>query len=211
MTLSAAIIDALMQSGATREQIAAAIKADIAERAGVEEARREARRKGNRERQQKKRAGHAQSRTVTHVTRDAPPNESILTPPDITPKPDGLAPKSKKDRGSRLPADWSLPDDWGHWAKSRRGWSDAEVSEEALLFANYWQAKSGAGALHTDWFKTWQNWVIRSHRADGRPLVVKIDEPMTVEQLRSAIRYHRDNDNEAKAQELEAELKERAA
>lgn len=35
--------------------------------------------------------------------------------------------------------------------------------------------------------------------------------PMTDEQLRSAIRYHRDNDNETKAQELEAELKRRAA
>jgi hypothetical protein len=37
------------------------------------------------------------------------------------------------------------------------------------------------------------------------------NEPMTAEQLRSAIRYHRDNDNEAKAQELEAELRGRAA
>jgi hypothetical protein len=213
VTLSAAIIDALLQSGATREQIAAAIKADIAERAGVEEARLEARRKANRERQQKKRAGHALSRSVTHVTRDAPPNESILTPPVITPKPDGLAPtqKSKSVRGSRLPDDWQLPAEWAAWARERRGWSEAEIAEESEIFANYWQAKSGAGACHVNWAKTWKNWVIRSHRADGFKVAPKAAGPLTIEQLHSSIRFRRDIGDDAKAEEYERELAQRLA
>lgn len=101
------------------------------------------------------------------VTRD-PPNDNILTP-EVTPTSNDVGPKPvTKSRGSRLAADWSLPDEWRQWGKERRNWSDKDVSEEAEIFANYWQAKSGTGACHTDWFKTWRNWVIRSHRPDGK-------------------------------------------
>lgn len=83
MSLSAAIIDALITSGATREQLAAAVKADIAEREAAELARLEAQKEGNRDRQRRKRErdSHAMSRDVTEVTRDARD-----TPPKVSPK-----------------------------------------------------------------------------------------------------------------------------
>ncbi len=88
MSLSAAIIDALLATGATREQIAAAMKADIAEREAQEAARTEAQREGNRARQQRKRLrDNGVSRDVTDVTRDArdtPPNDIYSNPP-VTP------------------------------------------------------------------------------------------------------------------------------
>lgn len=84
MSLSAAIIDALLANGVTVDQLAAAVKADIADREAIDLARREAKKEGNRTRQRRKRErDNPKSRDVTPVTRDkcdAPPNEDILTP-----------------------------------------------------------------------------------------------------------------------------------
>jgi hypothetical protein len=70
-------------------------------------------------------------------------------------------------RGTRLAADWTLPDEWSAWASDLRKWYPADVEAEAQFFANYWQAKSGQAATKVDWFKTWQNWCRQSHRPDG--------------------------------------------
>jgi hypothetical protein len=78
-------------------------------------------------------------------------------------------PAIAKGRGTRLDADFALPVSWSGWAASRRGWSAAEIADEALLFANYWQSKAGRDGAKLDWFKTWQNWVLVSRRADGSP------------------------------------------
>jgi len=166
-------IDAMLAAGASAEVIAAAWKSEIAAQGKLTELRRE------KDRERKRRKRHAESRGVTRtnaesrgVTRtnaestDPAPKEINQTPTQSKTKPIGLA--KKPDRGSRLPNGWRLPDEWRQWARERRGWSDRDVSEEAELFGNYWQAKSGAGACHTDWFKTWRNWVIRSHRPDGK-------------------------------------------
>jgi hypothetical protein len=110
------------------------------------------------------------ARKASRVTsRRNPPNERDILTPEDTPTPSGVGPATPvtKSRGTRLPDDWQLPADWADWAKERRRWSAVEVAEESTLFANYWQARSGAGAVHRNWFKTWQNWVIRSHRKDG--------------------------------------------
>lgn len=82
MSLSAAVIDAMVASGCTAEQLAAVIKADIAEA----DARRELKRAGNAERQQrfrdkrKSRKSNA-SNALRSVT---PPIDNIHTPSDIS-------------------------------------------------------------------------------------------------------------------------------
>lgn len=86
MSLSAEAIDALVAAGATPEMLAAVFKAELA----AEEARRASKRAGARERQSRKRAkvdsGHAMSRDVTNVTRDA--RDSLSLPPSPqTPQP----------------------------------------------------------------------------------------------------------------------------
>jgi len=115
MSLSVAVIDALLATGATREQIAAAIKADIAVREGEEAAKLEAKREGNRRRQARKRErdSNAESRVtaVTAVTardaRDTPPkvppkeiNQTPSSPPVEASEPNGSSPQ---------PRPWSLP------------------------------------------------------------------------------------------------------
>lgn len=70
-------------------------------------------------------------------------------------------------RASRLPSDWEVPAEWIEWASAQRRWEPAAAREESEIFANYWQARSGAGAAKLDWYKTWQNWVRNSRRPDG--------------------------------------------
>lgn len=74
--------------------------------------------------------------------------------------------KEKKDiaRGTRLPTDWVLPDEWREFAKAEKGWSDHDVSAEANEFRDYWVALGGAKGVKTDWLATWRNWVRRSYR-----------------------------------------------
>lgn len=63
------------------------------------------------------------------------------------------------DRGSRLPADWTLPQDWRAWAIEAR--PDLAVDEVASGFADHWHGKAGRDAVKADWFATWRNWVRR--------------------------------------------------
>jgi len=81
VSLSQAILDALVATGASRDQLAAVMRADIAEREAEEAAKLETRRAKDRERQRR----HRLSRDVTVTEcdeRDGFPNESILTPPE---------------------------------------------------------------------------------------------------------------------------------
>lgn len=70
-------------------------------------------------------------------------------------------------RATRLPDDWSPPDEWIEWAMNTRHWQPFDARAEADIFANYWQSRAGQGAVKLDWFKTWQNWVRSSRRPDG--------------------------------------------
>ena len=156
MNLSSAALKLMAAKGLTLEDVADIVAANEVTRDPTAA-----------ERQARCRARKRESQR--DVTRDTPNDIDILTPED-TPTPSGVGPQpiSKKSRGTRLPENWELPEDWAQWAVSRRRWSRSDTGEEALLFANYWQARSGAGAVHRDWFKTWQNWVIKSHRPDGK-------------------------------------------
>jgi hypothetical protein len=62
-------------------------------------------------------------------------------------------------KGRRLPTDWTLPDDWRTWCKTKR--PDLDPEEVAFAFRNYWVALPGAKACKLDWYATWQNWVDR--------------------------------------------------
>lgn len=172
MNLSAAALKLMAEKGLTLQDVAEIVAANEVTRdptAAERQARCRARKQSRRD-----------------VTRDTPPNEKNLTPPE-NPKPIGLALPKKSERGTRLPADWSLPSEWRDWAMERRRWSGSEVEEEALLFANYWQAKAGAGACHKDWFKTWQNWAIRSHRPDGKSGGATVGREQQIENLKGLI------------------------
>jgi len=71
-------------------------------------------------------------------------------------------PKVKTQRGSRLPEDWTLPEDWKAWAEAER--SDLNIKSVADSFRDFWIAKPGTGGVKLDWQATWRNW-IRSQSA----------------------------------------------
>jgi uncharacterized protein YdaU (DUF1376 family) len=72
---------------------------------------------------------------------------------------------SAAKRGSRLSADFEMPDDWLQWAMSERHWSAADARDEGAGFIDYWHAKAGKDAVKLDWAGTWRNWVRNSRRA----------------------------------------------
>lgn len=76
------------------------------------------------------------------------------------------SPKKKSPTGSRLSADWVLPQEWGEYALDK-GFSRDEIFIEAELFKNYWIAKSGAAATKMDWRATWQNWILSAFKRKG--------------------------------------------
>lgn len=63
----------------------------------------------------------------------------------------------KSGRGTRLPADWSLPDQWRAFCVSQR--PDLDPRAVAERFADHWRAEPGAKGRKTDWLATWRNWV----------------------------------------------------
>lgn len=61
-------------------------------------------------------------------------------------------------RGSRLKADWILPDQYLQWANENLGWTSTHAHEVAERFRDYWISASGNAASKNDWFATWRNW-----------------------------------------------------
>jgi uncharacterized protein YdaU (DUF1376 family) len=66
-------------------------------------------------------------------------------------------PKVKTQRGSRLPTDWSLPEEWKAWAEQER--PDLNTKTVADSFRDFWISKAGAGGVKLDWQATWRNWI----------------------------------------------------
>lgn len=97
------------------------------------------------------------------------------TPPSSPPAPTAPSPKAKAPKpegqgnsahGSRLPADWKLPDEWAEFARAERpDWDDAHLLRVSLEFRDYWHAKAGQDARKADWTATWRNWVRREDSA----------------------------------------------
>jgi len=78
----------------------------------------------------------------------------------------GAQTSSRPRRGTRLPDDFIVPDDWLQWAKSERPSVSARV--EAEKFVDYWRSATGQKATKRDWEATWRNW-IRNSGGHGSP------------------------------------------
>jgi biotin operon repressor len=115
-----------------------------------------------------------------HVTNRQEPSVSIEAKASIERAPKNSAPskpeapekQNRSSRGTSLPDDWLLPDEWGEDARSiafkaKQPISDHEISNEADKFRDYWTAKPGAAGRKLDWRGTWRNW-FRSY-LDRRP------------------------------------------
>lgn len=84
-------------------------------------------------------------------------NELPLEPESREPSKPKASPAS---RGTRLPDDWTLPDDWRAYAQSV-GLDELAIRRAEMDFRDHWHAKAGAAARKADWRATWQVWVRR--------------------------------------------------
>jgi hypothetical protein len=85
----------------------------------------------------------------------------IGAPPSAAQAPSPAAPKTGAEppsdpKGSRLPADWTLPPDWAAWCEENRPDLDPAVVADA--FRDFWVGKAGKDARKADWLATWRNW-----------------------------------------------------
>jgi len=68
-------------------------------------------------------------------------------------------------KASRWPPNQPVPTDWitdGDIQRHNHDLVHIDLALEAVKFANYWAAKSGAAATKTDWHKTWINWALKA-------------------------------------------------
>lgn len=97
------------------------------------------------------------------------------SPEFIAPAINLVAAAPRPPKGTRLPADWTLPEDWHEWAS--HNWPHAgmdEIWNQADVFRDYWTAQPGQKGVKTDWPATWRNWIRRAAKGSrndklGRP------------------------------------------
>lgn len=77
-------------------------------------------------------------------------------------------PRTRPDRGTRLPQPWQPDDEWLDWAVGSLNLKRDDVMREALVFRDFWYAKAGANGRKVDWLATWRNWM-RRYATDRRP------------------------------------------
>lgn len=70
--------------------------------------------------------------------------------------------EQKKERGSRLPSDAVLRNDWKSWAMEAR--PDLDPDTVFANFKDYWIATPGAKGRKADWLATWRTWVRRERK-----------------------------------------------
>jgi uncharacterized protein YdaU (DUF1376 family) len=99
-------------------------------------------------------------------------------------------PKKERTKGSRLSADFALPDEWVAFCQQHR--SDLNPAVVFDGFRDYWVSKTGSAATKLDWTATWRNWVRNQRqekptfadiarvtvpsRPERDPALVKLDE-----------------------------------
>lgn len=67
--------------------------------------------------------------------------------------------RDKMQRGTRLPQDFQLSDEWIGFCRQQRPELDPRDVFEG--FRDYWVAQPGQKGVKTDWTATWRNWVRR--------------------------------------------------
>jgi hypothetical protein len=172
-----AILEALVTTGATSEQLIAAARAFEAERERVAAAKRKAQATRMAEYRAKKAAPVADV-AATSVTDPPLINLKKEVPP--SPPKGGSVPQGRPTRGSRLPDDWKPSEELLAFA-NREGFNVPDAERDLMKFANHFHAASGAKGVKVDWEKTAKNWLLRSadeRRSRGPPrLAYSNDRP----------------------------------
>lgn len=157
------------------------VVAEMAHGAWLRKAAYDTARQKDRERLSKwrdaKRAKHERDTDETHDgTQRETPDETRFETSNKGREGNGI--EGNKDRGerapvgTRLPADWGLPDDWRGLAEAKRaehGLPAINLDLEAEIFRNHWHGQAGAKGRKADWRKTWVNWCLSPLAGRGGP------------------------------------------
>jgi hypothetical protein len=182
------VIDAMVATGCTAEQIAAVVKAD----AHAEIERIAAKREADRIRKREQRARESATKTTLasamsrgqavtpqdNADTPPPPKESPQTPKEITPTTlKEKTPKGVQKKGSRLPDDFAPDFEFA----LRAGLTHSQAQTEFAKFRDYWAAASGQAASKADWQAAWRYWIRNAverrgnQRAGPSPKLAPID------------------------------------
>jgi len=82
-------------------------------------------------------------------------------------------PKKEQQRGSRLPFDFVLDEEWIAFCKQER--PDLNPKKVFAEFVDYWTAQPGQKGVKLAWTPTWRNWV----RRQSAPKINKFDVVLT--------------------------------
>jgi uncharacterized protein YdaU (DUF1376 family) len=83
--------------------------------------------------------------------------------------------KNSAARGTRLPTDCELTQEWFDFCKQQR--PDLKPDEVFAAFRDYWIAQPGQKGVKTDWTATWRNW-IRNTRVSTNSQPAKQDRKL---------------------------------
>ena len=123
----------------------------------------------------------------------------------ITHDPLPITQKVKTQRGTRLPTDLELPDEWKAFCAKER--PDLNPDQLFATFRDYWVAQPGQKGLSVDWFAFWRNWV-RNQRLLKPVDVAKTTVPGTKERDPALRKMEQDR---AQAAPMPPEVKEKLA
>lgn len=109
------------------------------------------------------------NKTESSQTQDFLESENLLlVAPGILPaeKPRRVA-KAKRERNSRLAADWAPVPELVAWVQQRYAATPAQIHQQAEKFRNF---HLGRGSLQADWAATWRTWWLNDyHKIAKRP------------------------------------------
>jgi len=197
----AALVQALVDAGATGDVILAAVKAVESSKIADDEARRAAVRARVTKHRVTKRSvtlhGVTGQEQIENLGENGVTNkEEQNAPLSIENSEDIREEKKEREasatrrppdkRGSRLPDDW-MPDASDAQYAASLGFPAVAYDREVEKFRNHWHTKPGKDAAKLDWRKTFHNWLLRGAerftpaKDAYRPTIVQTTQAVFVE------------------------------
>jgi hypothetical protein len=150
------LIEDMITEGATPEMILVAVRAVERQETDALERRRAA----DRARQDRHRVSVSRDTTLRNVSHGLSRSHVGAEDKTSTSEIEPLKEESKKvARGTRLPSDFVLPNEWFQWAL-QRGLPAHRIPVEFEKLTNWAANAPTSKAVKANWFKAWQNWVI---------------------------------------------------
>ena len=106
--------------------------------------------------------GAVRARAIQPHPQEQPQESESATVLEFVGSPSG---KPKTNRGTRWPENRAVPPEWiADFLTGPHGvgWSTDALRRQAVMFENYWSAKTGAAATKTNWQRTFDNWCLNA-------------------------------------------------